>query len=53
MVDDTRMSERWIGRKAARALSERAHAAGWAVSLLPAPEGRNWNDILKMKGEAA
>ena len=39
------------GREAAHALAERAHAAGWKVSLLPAPEGRDWNDILTMKGD--
>ncbi|MBW6419567.1 toprim domain-containing protein [Celeribacter sp. PS-C1] len=39
------------GRKAAHALAERAHSLGWAVELLPAPEGRDWNDILK--GSAA
>ena len=41
------------GREAANALAERAHGLGWQVSLLPAPEGRDWNDILTMKGEAA
>jgi hypothetical protein len=41
------------GRKAANALAERAHALGWQVSLLSAPDGCNWNDILTMKGEAA
>jgi len=41
------------GRKAGHALAERAHALGWAVSLLPAPEDRDWNDILQMEGEAA
>ena len=41
------------GRAAAHALAERAHATGWAVSLLPAPEGRDWNDILTMKGGRA
>jgi phage/plasmid primase-like uncharacterized protein len=41
------------GREAANALAERAHALGWQVSLLPAPDGRDWNDILNMKGEAA
>lgn len=41
------------GRAAAQALAERAHALGWCVSLLPAPEGRDWNDILTMKGERA
>jgi phage/plasmid primase-like uncharacterized protein len=39
------------GRKAANALAERAHALGWQVSLLSAPDGRDWNDILNMKGE--
>jgi len=37
------------GRAAAHALAERAHALGWAVSLLPAPEGRDWNDILQTR----
>lgn len=39
------------GREAAHKLAERAHALGWAVSLLPAPEARDWNDSLHMKGE--
>jgi hypothetical protein len=42
-----------VGREAANALAARAHALGWQVSLLPAPDGRDWNDILTMKGEAA
>ncbi|MFX0546505.1 DUF7146 domain-containing protein [Roseovarius sp. S1116L3] len=41
------------GREAAHALAERASALGWDVSLLPAPDGRDWNDILTMKGESA
>lgn len=41
------------GREAANTLAARAHALGWQVSLLPAPEGRDWNDILTMKGDAA
>jgi hypothetical protein len=41
------------GKSAAHALAERAAALGWQVSLLPAPDGRDWNDILAMKGEAA
>lgn len=41
------------GRAAANALAERAQALGWQVSLLPAPEGRDWNDVLALKGEAA
>jgi len=40
------------GRKAGVALADRATALGWAVSLLPAPDGRDWNDILCMKGPA-
>lgn len=35
------------GREAAHALASRADAMGWRVSLLPAPEGRDWNDVLK------
>ena len=34
------------GRDAAHALATRAHGLGWAVSLLPAPDGRDWNDVL-------
>ena len=41
------------GRKAANVLADRAHALGWQVSLLPAPDGRDWNDILTIKGDAA
>lgn len=40
------------GREAATALAERAYCLGWQVSLLPAPEGQDWNDVLQ-KGEAA
>ncbi len=35
------------GRAAAHALAERARAAGWRVRLLPAPEGQDWNDVLR------
>lgn len=41
------------GREAAHKLAERASALGWVVSLLPAPDGRDWNDILTKKGAAA
>lgn len=34
------------GREAGHALAKRAAALGWTVSLLPAPDGRDWNDIL-------
>ncbi|THH38659.1 hypothetical protein E4Z66_03565 [Aliishimia ponticola] len=40
------------GRAAAHNLATRASALGWQVSLLPAPDGRDWNDILTMKGRA-
>jgi hypothetical protein len=40
------------GRAAAQGLATRAHGMGWRVSLLPAPDGRDWNDILTGK-EAA
>lgn len=40
------------GREAAHALAERACALGWKVSLLPAPDGRDWNDILTRRQAA-
>jgi hypothetical protein len=41
------------GRAAATALASRAEALGWQISLLPAPDGRDWNDIVAMKRGAA
>ena len=41
------------GLRAAQALAQRASALGWDVSLLPAPQGQDWNDYLNMKGGAA
>lgn len=38
------------GKDAAAALAERASALGWKVSLLPAPDGQDWNDVLRMEG---
>lgn len=38
------------GRAAAHTLAARAQGLGWTVSLLPAPDGRDWNDVLAMKG---
>ncbi|MGV8997289.1 MAG: DUF7146 domain-containing protein [Parvibaculaceae bacterium] len=35
------------GRMSAHALASRADAMGWRVSLFPAPEGCDWNDVLK------
>ena len=34
------------GREAANALAERAALLGWDVSLLRAPDGQDWNDVL-------
>jgi hypothetical protein len=41
------------GRAAASALASRAAALGWRVSLLPAPDGCDWNDALGGKRGAA
>lgn len=41
------------GRAAAQSLAQRAHAAGWRVSLLDPGEGRDFNDILKEQAVAA
>lgn len=41
------------GQAAANTLAERATALGWTVSLLHAPQGRDWNDVLTMKGASA
>lgn len=45
--------DKGTGHEAAHKLAERATAHGWTVSLLPAPAGRDWNDILMLKGAAA
>lgn len=39
------------GRSAGIDLAHRAHAFGWQVSILSAPDGYDFNDILTMKGE--
>ena len=35
------------GIEAANALGERAHALGWRVLIWPAPDGQDWNDVLR------
>ena len=35
------------GRQAAHTLAERADGLGWTVFLLHAPDGSDWNDVLK------
>lgn len=42
------------GQAAGAKLADRAAALGWAVTLFPAPDGRDWNDVIRdMKGAAA
>lgn len=41
------------GQDAASVLVTRATALGWKVSLLPAPENRDWNDVLQYGKVAA
>ena len=41
------------GKAAGHALATRADALGWQVSLLPAPDGYDWNDVVRGKAVAA
>lgn len=41
------------GRDAGNRLASSATALGWNVSLLPAPDGQDWNDVLQAGGVAA
>lgn len=41
------------GREAADTLAARADGLGWQVSILPAPDGFDWNDVLTGKAVAA
>lgn len=42
------------GKAAGDKLAARASALGWTVTLFPAPDGRDWNDVIQdMKGAAA
>ena len=38
------------GRDAANNLAQTAHGLGWQVSMLPAPDGQDWNDVLQNGG---
>lgn len=40
------------GKEASDKLAMRATALGWQVSLLPAPDGKDWVDVLKLRGAA-
>jgi DNA primase len=35
------------GATAGNQLAQRAQALGWNVSLMPAPDGQDWNDVLQ------
>lgn len=52
LIVATDSDDNGAGRAAGFALAERATALGWAVSLLPAPDGCDWNDVLCGKGGA-
>jgi hypothetical protein len=41
------------GREAAHSLAMKADGLGWTVSLLHAPDGQDWNDVLNEKGVVA
>ena len=41
------------GRSAGSDLVQRAYSKGWRVSLMPAPDGMDWNDVLNQAGKAA
>ena len=38
------------GREAGEKLGQRATLLGWRVSMMPAPDGEDWNDVLKRRG---
>ena len=40
------------GRAAAHKLADRAYKLGWAVSFLQAPDGKDWNDVLREGGKS-
>lgn len=40
------------GREAGAVLADRANALGWPVSIMTAPEGQDFNDVLQQGGEA-
>lgn len=42
------------GKVAGAKLAERATALGWTVTMFPAPDGRDWNDVIRdTKGASA
>ncbi len=36
-----------VGRLAGKVLATRANTLGWKVSMMPAPAGQDWNDVLQ------
>jgi len=53
LIIATDSDDNGVGEMAGNALATRAAALGWRVSLLPAPKGKDWADVLAMKGAAA
>ena len=49
----TDSDDKGAGKAAGIALAQRAHALGWQVSLLAAPEGQDWNDVIHARGISA
>lgn len=39
------------GREAGNKLAHQASCLGWRVSLMPAPDGQDWNDVLRSRGK--
>lgn len=46
LIIATDSDDNGAGHAAGRDLAERAHGLCWQVSLLPAPDGHDWNDVL-------
>jgi DNA primase len=40
------------GKLAANNLAFRATSLGWSVSLMEAPNGQDWNDVLMLEADA-
>ena len=52
LIVATDRDDRGAGQAAGHKLAERAAALGWAVTMFPAPDGRDWNDVLQDMKEA-
>ncbi|MFD1156966.1 DUF7146 domain-containing protein [Roseovarius aestuarii] len=47
LVIATDSDDTGAGHAAGNRLARDAHARGWNVSLMPAPDGQDWNDVLR------